>query len=48
VPLAGESTGPLEIKTSDIDSGDDLTNGILAIDAARFLLSKVRQEVKAI
>ena len=42
VPLAGESTGPLEIKTSDIDSGDDLTDGILAIDAARFLLSKVR------
>ena len=48
MPLAGESTGPLEIKTSDIDSGDDLTDGILAIDAARFLLSKVRQEVKAI
>jgi hypothetical protein len=44
----GESSGPLEIKTCDIDSGDDLTDGILAIDAARFLLSKVRQEVKAI
>ena len=47
-PVGGESTRPLEIKTSDIDSGDDLTDGILAIDAARFLLSKVRQEVKAI
>jgi hypothetical protein len=48
LPVAGESSGPLDIKTSDIDSGDDLTNGILAIDAARFLLSKVRQEVKTI
>ena len=48
LPVAGESTGPLEIKTCDIDSCDDLTNGILAIDAARFLLSKVRQEVKTI
>ena len=46
--VAGESNEPLDIKTSDIDSGDDLTNGILAIDAARFLLSKVRQEVKKI
>ena len=48
LPEAGESSGPLDIKTSDIDSGEDLTNGILAIDAARFLLSKVRQEVKTI
>ena len=48
-PAAGESTGPREIKTSDIgDSGDDLTDGILTIDGSRFLLSKVRQEVKAI
>ncbi len=46
--VADESNEPLDIKTSDIDSGDDLTNGILAIDAARFLLSKVRQEVKKI
>jgi hypothetical protein len=38
-PVAGKPTGPLEIKTSDIDSGDDLTEGILAIDGARFLLS---------
>ena len=42
-PVGGESTRPLEIKISDIDSGDDLTDGILAIDAARFLLIKVRQ-----
>ncbi len=35
----GESSGPIEIKTCDIDSGDDLTDGILAIDAARFVLS---------
>ena len=49
LPVPGESTGPREIKTSDIgDSGDDLTDGILTIDGSRFLLSKVRQEVKAI
>jgi hypothetical protein len=48
-PAAGESAGPREIKTSDIgDSGDDLTDGILTIDGSRYLLSKVRQEVKAI
>ena len=46
---AAESTGPREIKTSDIgDSGDDLTNGILTIDGSRYLLSIVRKEVKAI
>jgi hypothetical protein len=49
LPVAGGSTGPREIKTSDIgDSGDDLTDGILTIDGSRFLLSKVRQEIKAI
>ena len=32
-----------EIRTSDIgDSGEDLTNGIFAIDAVRFLSNKVR------
>jgi hypothetical protein len=36
------------IKTSEIDSGDDLTDGVLAIDGVRFLLSKVRNEVKVI
>jgi len=36
------------IKTSEIDSGDDLTDGVLAIDGVRFLLSKVRNEVKGI
>lgn len=48
LPVAGESSGPLDIKTSDIDSGDDLTNGILTIDGSRYLLSIVRKEVKAI
>ena len=48
-PEAAESTGPREIKTSDIgDSGDDLADGILTIDGSRFLLSKARKEVKAI
>ena len=37
--MGDKPTGPLEIKTSDIDSGDDLTEGVLAIDGARFLLS---------
>jgi hypothetical protein len=49
LPEAAESTGPREIKTSDIgDSGDDLTHGILTIDGSRYLLSMVRKEVKAI
>ena len=49
LPEAAESTGPREIKTSDIgDSGDDLTHGILTIDGSRYLLSIVRKEVKAI
>ena len=44
-----EPEGPKEIKTSDIgDSGDDLTDGILAVDGVRFLLNKVREEVKDI
>ena len=49
LPEAAESTGPREIRTSDIgDSGDDLTNGILTIDGSRYLLSIVRKEVKTI
>ncbi len=44
-----EPEGPEEIKTSDIgDSGDDLTDGILAVDGVRFLLNMVREEVKDI
>ncbi len=39
LPEAAESTGPREIKISDIgDSGDDLTHGILTIDGSRYLL----------
>ena len=49
LPEATGSSGPREIKTSDIgDSGDDLTDGILTIDGSRYLLSIVRKEVKAI
>ena len=44
-----EPEGPKEIKTSDIgDSADDLTERILAVDGVRFLLNKVREEVKDI
>ena len=38
-----EQTGPREIRTSEIGgSGEDLTNGILAVDGVRFLSNKVR------
>ena len=38
-----------EIRSSKIGgSGDDLANGILAVDGVRFLSNKVRQEVKDI
>ncbi len=44
-----EETGPREIRTSELgDSGDDLTNGILAVDGVRYLSTKVRNEVKNI
>jgi hypothetical protein len=43
-----ELTGPQEIKTGALDSGDDLTDGILAVDGARVLLNSVRREVKRI
>jgi hypothetical protein len=36
------------MKTSEIDSGDDLTDGILAIDGVHSILRKVREEVKGI
>lgn len=37
-----DPTGPREIRTSEIGCGDDLTEGILAIDGVRFLSNKVR------
>ncbi len=43
-----EPSGPHEIKTGELDSGEDLTDGVLAIDGARYLLSMVRREVKGI
>jgi hypothetical protein len=43
-----EPTGPREVRTSEIGCGDDLSNGVLAVDAVRFLSNKVRQEVKGI
>jgi hypothetical protein len=36
------------IKTGREDFGDDLTDGILAVDGARFLLNIVRRGVKGI
>ncbi len=34
-----EQEGPKEIKTTEIDQGDDLTDGILAVDSVRFQLN---------
>ncbi len=39
---------PEIIKTSEIDSGDDLAHGILEINSVRLLLSNLRNEVKTI
>jgi hypothetical protein len=41
-----DSSGPREIKTGEMDSGEDLTYGILAVDGARVLLNTVRRGVK--
>jgi len=44
-----EPVGPQSINTNDIgSSGEDLTDGVLAVDGARVLLTKVRQEAKGI
>ncbi len=40
--------GPLEIKTSDIQCGDDLAEGVVAIDGSRVLLGQVCSSVKDI
>ena len=37
-----EPTGPREIRTSEIGSGENLTDGVLAVDGVRFLSNKVR------
>jgi len=39
---------PIDIKISEIESGDDLTAGILAVDGARFLLSKLNNDLKGV
>jgi hypothetical protein len=44
-----EPHGPQVIHSDDLGgSGEDLTDGILAVDGVRVLLSKVRQEAKDI
>ena len=35
-------TGPREIKTGEMDSDEDLTDGILALEGARVLLNTMR------
>ena len=39
---------PIGIKVSEIECGDDLRAGILAVDGARFLLSKLKNDLKGI
>ena len=39
---------PIDIKISEIESGDDLTAGILAVDGARFFLSKLKNDLKGV
>ena len=39
---------PIDIKVSEIECGDDLTAGILAVDGTRFLLSKLKNELKGV
>jgi hypothetical protein len=39
---------PIDIKVSEIECGDDLTDGILAVDGARFLLSKLKNNLKGV
>jgi hypothetical protein len=40
--------GPQEINTDFIDCGDDLTNGVIAIDGVRFLMQFVRKMITKI
>lgn len=39
---------PIDIKVSEIECGDDLTDGILAVDGARFLLCKLKKDLKGV
>jgi hypothetical protein len=39
---------PVNIKVSEIESGDDLTEGVLAVDGARFLLSKLAEDLRGV
>lgn len=39
---------PIDIKVSEIESGDDLTDGILAVDGARFFLCKLKNDLKGL
>ena len=40
--------GPFEIRTAEVDFGDDLTDGILAIDGTRALLNRTMKELKKV
>jgi hypothetical protein len=39
---------PIDIKVNEIESGDNLTDGILAVDGARFLLCKLKNDLKGV
>jgi len=40
--------GPFEIRTAQVDFGDDLTDGILAIDGARAVLNRTMKELRKV
>ena len=48
VSMDAPDVPPMDIKISEIESGDDLTAGILAVDGARFLLSKLKNDLKGV
>jgi hypothetical protein len=43
-----EPVGPREIRTSEVEFGDDLTDGVLAVDGARFLMNQVMDKLKGV
>ena len=43
-----EPDGPRVINTSEVEFGDDLTDGVLAVDGARALMNKIMSGVKKI
>jgi hypothetical protein len=43
-----EPVGPNEIHTAHVEFGEDLTDGILAIDGSRAIINKIMKELKQV